>query len=104
MGQIIFDQKSEGYRGLSADGAWHRHFTGWNLSDNMRQMKIVQSPKRQHLSPIGAVVTLKVHPLLLRIGREGKFGRALCPYEPLMIIGGRIDEMPQNLLLGPSFW
>ena len=64
-------------------------------------MKIVRAPKLDNVRPRLLRVFLGTDPSILLIAGKDQVVSKLCPHKTLMIVGGRVDQMAQNLTRRP---
>ena len=65
-------------------------------------MEIEEMPEAHELRPRGFLVALGGDPGFLFVAREDEIVRELGSDETLMVVGRRIDQVPQNLLARPA--
>lgn len=69
----------------------------------MQQVRVVGTPQVDQVGPPGRLVALDAHPLLLLVAGEVLPGGNLTPDEALVVVRGRVDQVADDLLLGPAF-
>ena len=75
---------------------------GPTLRQHVEKVAIVPGPASDEVSPGFLLVILRFHPLLLRVAGEFQARFELGAHKALMIVGRRVDQVPEDLLLGPS--
>ncbi len=68
---------------------------------HVREMEIEMRPQRTEIVPVSVDVFLSLDPRVLIVGRAHEIIRALRAHKTLVIIGRRIDEMPDDFLARP---
>src|SRR5262249_42100530 len=64
-------------------------------------MKIVSSPQVHQIRPLPSGVAVSFHPALLVVALPAIRVTDLAPDEPLVVVGGRIDQVPPQSLRCP---
>lgn len=64
----------------------------------VQQMAVVGEPKRDEIGPRPILIVLRGDPGFLRISNHRKLILKLCSYEPVVIVGGRIEEVAEDFL------
>src|ERR1035437_6660032 len=102
VAQIVGDQRFECHRGASADHAFVRQHRGRHRLHHVQQVTIEQQPKVDQIGPGFGGVRLGGHPELLFVLREFQARSALRAHEPLVVVGGGIDQVAEDLFLRPA--
>ena len=98
VAQVVFGQEPKSYRLTGADAARRFELSGRQVGDDVGKMPIVAGPQRNQDRPGRFFHGLNTHPLLLVV--SGEVERALQggSHKALMIVRGRIDQVPEELL------
>jgi hypothetical protein len=64
-------------------------------------MFVERTPQAPEAVPVGQLVSLQPDPVVLRVAGEHQVGPELGLEEPVMVLRGRVDEMPDDLSRGP---
>src|ERR1035437_8892984 len=102
VAEVVGNQRFECYRGASADHAFVRQHLGRHRLHNVQQVTIEQQPEVDQIGPGFRDVRLGGHPELLFILREFQARGALRAHEPLVVVGGGIDQVAEGLFLRPA--
>jgi hypothetical protein len=70
---------------------------------NMEQMRVVGPPQVDQVGPPSRLVALEADPPLLLVGGEILSRGDLPPHEALVVVGGRVDQVADDLLPGPAW-
>ena len=83
----------------------------WLLPDRNRssldyasEMQVEESPECDELGPRGRLILLRHHPCFLLVPQEYEIVRELGAHEALMVVGGGVDEVADDLLRRPLAW
>lgn len=68
----------------------------------MSEVTVIGCPKRDQQRPLSLLHRLRAHVAFLVVAREVQRWLQHCADESLMIVGGRIDQMSEELLAGPA--
>jgi hypothetical protein len=101
MRHIVVGEEAECDRRISTDRALNVTAVFRDLSDHVSKVVIVSLPEGREVMPGTILAMLTAHPLVLRISWEHKCRLLQCPDESLMIIGRRINQVPNDLLGRP---
>jgi len=80
-----------------------RRRAGIRVSQNVHQVPVVGQPELHQIAPLAGGIVLRAHPIVLLIGGKHQAIFVLQTHETLMIVGRRIDEMPEDLLFRPGY-
>jgi hypothetical protein len=98
----IFSNQVFQPNGISAaDPADNIEFLGRTVRDYVRQVKVVSAPQVDKKRPALVGVILGFHPNRLGVTGEIKTVLKLGADKTLVVVAGRIYQVPQNLLLAP---
>ena len=100
---IVYCEKFEGHCIALADPAkiFSRGFR--NFFHQMKKMAVIDGPELDEIAPGAGFIVLNRNPVLLGVGRHAKLALDLGANEAMMIIGGRIKQMAEDLFAGPVF-
>src|ERR1035438_7707075 len=102
VAKIIDGQRFQRHRGASVDDALVRKHRGRHRLHHVHQVAIEQQPEVDQIGPWRGGVSLGGHPELLFIAREFQARGALRAHEPLVVVGGGIDQVAEDLFLRPA--
>src|SRR5436305_1538167 len=97
MADVIFDDEAERHRLAAADRAGDIELVGWDACDDTQQVQVVSLPERHQIAPRGIGVAVALDPGFLLIAGKGFRAVELSANEALMVVGGRIDEVAEQL-------
>src|SRR2546423_1763007 len=101
MADVIFDDKAERHRLAAADRAGNVELVGRNAYDDAQQVQVVGLPERDQIAPRGIGVAVALDPGFLLIAGKGVRAVELGANESLVVVGGRIDEVAEQLFARP---
>jgi hypothetical protein len=67
----------------------------------MSKMSVVRMPQVDDILPRSIRIVLAADPVVLFVARKRQLGSLLRTNEPLVVVGGRIDEVSDYLLWRP---
>src|ERR1017187_8585816 len=102
VAKIVDRQRFEGHGGASSDHQLVRQHLGRHRLQHVHQVAIEQQPEVDQIWPGCGGVSLGGHPELLFIAREFQERRALRTHESLVVVGGGIDQVAEDLFLRPA--
>src|SRR5205814_2652939 len=72
-----------------------------SASDSSKRSSTWMAPEGHEVRPRPLLVGLRGDPLVLLVAGEGQRGPELPAHEPLVVVGGGVDQVPEHLLAGP---
>src|SRR5690349_14675536 len=72
-----------------------------NKGNNAHEMQVVGPPETDQVAPVFVVVLLRVDPLVAVVTRKCKILGELRAHKTLVIVGGGVDQVAEDLLRTP---
>src|SRR5690242_10706830 len=72
-----------------------------NTRNNVQQMDIVGAPQLDEIRPWSIRILLRVDPFVSVVTGERKIVGRLCAYKALVIVGGGVDQVAEDLFSTP---
>src|SRR5450755_41750 len=102
MVQVARDEDWERHRGLPADCTFVGPCGLRNVPDDVQQVAVEQQPKVDDVGPSLRAVALDRNPGFLPVSRKINARFDQGAHNALMVVGGGIDEVAEDLLLRPT--
>jgi len=101
VAQVVLDEERESdvAAGCFPDV---RRGAGIRMLHDVHQVPVVGQPEFHQIAPLAGGIILRAHPIVLLISGKHQAIFVLQTDETLMIVGRRIDEMPEDLFLRPG--
>jgi hypothetical protein len=101
MHDVVFGHESESDRRARPENAPDLPPIFRDVADHMRNVAIVRLPQLRQIVPWTVVVALAAYPVVLRVCGELELRSLLRSNEALVIVGRRIDKVPNHLFGRP---
>lgn len=101
MTHVVDSQEFKGDRRAVADAARILPAGTRNCFYETEKMEVIRDPEPNKFVPREAGVVLNGNPFLLGVAGHGKLALDLRANKPVVIIGGRIQQMAEDLFAGP---
>ncbi len=98
MNQVVLNEKPQRDRLVPANSASHAKRGLRNAADRVRELVVVPNPELKQIEPRAMLIVLHADPRVLLVSRELEEIHLLGPNEPLMVVGRRVNQMPDYLL------
>src|SRR5688572_13349201 len=102
MAHVVFDEEAQRHRLVLTDSTGDLQRRRRHPPNDVCEMAIVENPEIDQFAPWTGVIVLRAHPEVLFVSGKLETRRVLCPHKALVVVGGGVDEMADNLLHGPD--
>src|SRR5262245_26417550 len=101
MTHVILYQPFERHSATTADDASRVGLRVRHKLNDARHMAIEREPYSEQLRPRLVAIAVRTHPFVLLVAGPLEGVHHLCSHEPLVVVGGGIDQMTEDLFPAP---
>src|SRR5208282_5665052 len=104
MREIVLEYELECQRFRAGNSKRPRPGSVWHGFGGCQQLPVECLPQVDQFSPVAALISMQSYPSTLLIAGHGRVIFQLRANDPLMIVGGGIEQVPEFLLRRPASW
>ena len=95
---VVFHEETERHRRSRANLAGCIECRRRDPANDPRQVMVVETPELDEFEPVRVTIAIGADPVVLLVTRKLQFRGLLSPDKTLVVVGGRIQQMAEDLL------